>query len=317
MSTKENNSQVAVAMRVSALSIIVNAALSVGKLVAGIVGKSGAMVSDAIHSASDVFSTIVVIIGVNISNKQADDEHPYGHERLESVAAIILASVLAVTGLGIGFTGLKSIFGGNYEDLAVPTILPLIAAIVSIVVKEWMYWYTRAAAKKIKSDALMADAWHHRSDSLSSIGSLIGIAGARLAFPILDPIASVVICVFIIKAAYDILKEALEKLVDRACDKEVVEQMEEAIISQPEVLHLDEIKTRLFGSKIYVDIEIAADGNITLYEAHNIAENVHDMIEERFPDVKHCMVHVNPAEDIKEVLDTEPEEYEQEEHNEE
>lgn len=303
MRAKESNSQVAVAMRVSALSIIVNAALSVVKLVAGIIGKSGAMVSDAIHSASDVFSTIVVIIGVNISNKQADEEHPYGHERLESVAAIILASVLAITGCGIGFNGLKSIFGGHYEQLAVPTVLPLAAAVISIAVKEWMYWYTRAAAIKIKSDALMADAWHHRSDSLSSIGSLIGIAGARLAFPILDPIASVVICIFIIKAAYDILKEALEKLVDRACDKETVEQMEKAILSQPNVLGLDEIKTRLFGSKIYVDIEISADGNITLYDAHKIAENVHDMIEEQFADVKHCMVHVNPYENNGEHTD--------------
>lgn len=297
MKNKNNTHELDVAMRVSIVSIVVNVLLSVGKLIAGVLGKSGAMISDAIHSASDVFSTIVVIIGVSISNKKADEEHQYGHERLESVAAVILAAILAVTGIGIGYSGLKSILGGNYDKLAVPTLLPLAAAVVSIVVKEWMYWYTRAAAKKIKSDALMADAWHHRSDSLSSIGSLIGIAGARLAFPILDPVASVVICIFIIKAAYDIFKEAMEKLVDRACDKALVEKMEKAIKSQSDILGLDEIKTRLFGSKIYVDIEIAVDGNVSLYAAHAIAENVHNVIEKEFTDVKHCMVHVNPAMD--------------------
>lgn len=297
MKNKNNTHELDVAMRVSIVSIVVNVLLSVGKLIAGVLGKSGAMISDAIHSASDVFSTIVVIIGVSISNKKADEEHQYGHERLESVAAVILAAILAVTGIGIGYSGLKSILGGNYDKLAVPTLLPLAAAVVSIVVKEWMYWYTRAAAKKIKSDALMADAWHHRSDSLSSIGSLIGIAGARLAFPILDPVASVVICIFIIKAAYDIFKEAMEKLVDRACDKALVEKMEKAIKSQSDILGLDEIKTRLFGSKIYVDIEIAVDGNVSLYAAHAIAENVHNVIEKEFTDVKHCMVHVNPVMD--------------------
>ncbi len=284
------------AMRVSAVSIVVNFLLSAGKLAAGILGRSGAMVSDAVHSASDVFSTIIVIIGVNISGKKADEDHPYGHERLESVAALILALVLGVTGAGIGYNGLKNIFGGNYSDLAVPTMLPLAAAVVSILVKEWMYWYTKAVAVKINSDALMADAWHHRSDSLSSVGSLIGILGARLAFPILDPIAGVVICLFILKAAFDIFSEAMGKLVDKACDSATVRKMETVIVANKGVIRLDEIKTRLFGSKIYVDIEIAVDGSITLYEAHKIAEEVHDSVESAFSDVKHCMVHVNPAE---------------------
>ncbi|GAB5081628.1 cation diffusion facilitator family transporter [Hominimerdicola sp. 21CYCFAH17_S] len=291
----KKSSELAIAMRVSFVSIAVNIALSAGKLIAGIVGRSGAMISVAVHSASDVFSTVVVIIGVRLADKKADEEHPYGHERLESAAAIILAAVLMATGLCIGYTGLKSIFGGGYDSLAVPTVLPLIAAAVSIAVKEWMYWYTRAAAKKINSDALMADAWHHRSDSLSSVGSLIGIAGARLAFPILDPIAGVVICLFIIKSAYNIFRDAMDKMVDKSCDKALVDKMRKEISAQPDVIRLDEIKTRLFGSRIYVDIEIAADASATLKKAHEIATEVHNIIEEKFPSVKHCMVHVNPC----------------------
>ncbi|MDD6488828.1 MAG: cation diffusion facilitator family transporter [Clostridia bacterium] len=283
-----------IAMRVSVVSIIVNVALSLFKLIAGIFAASGAMISDAIHSASDVFSTFIVIIGVNISAKKADNEHQYGHERLECVASIILAVILAETGIGIGISGLNKIFAGNYESLEIPGLLALIAAIVSIAVKEWMFWYTRAAAKKINSGALMADAWHHRSDALSSIGAFIGILGARLGFPILDPIASVVICLFIVKAAFDIFKDAIDKMIDKSCDKETVDKIAAVIREQNGVEGIDDLKTRLFGTKIYVDVDISADGNITLTQAHQIAENVHTSIEQAFPTVKHCMVHVNP-----------------------
>ena len=282
------------AMQVSTVSIFVNLALSFLKLAAGIVAKSEAMISDAVHSASDVFSTIIVIIGVIISGRESDEDHPYGHERLECVASIILAFVLALTGVGIGVNGMEKILGGNYGELEVPGVLALVAAVVSILVKEWMYWYTRAAAKKINSGALMADAWHHRSDSLSSIGAFIGIFGARLGFPVLDPIASLVICLFIEKAAFDIFKDSLDKMVDKACPDETIQKMREIIIEQDGVEQIDEIKTRLFGAKIYVDVEIAVDGNKTLWEAHEIAQQVHDTIEEKMPEVKHCMVHENP-----------------------
>ena len=284
-----------IAMKVSIVSIIINALLSLFKFIAGLIGKSSAMVSDAVHSASDVFSTIIVIIGVKISGKASDESHPYGHEKLESIAAMLLAAVLAVTGLGIGKSALDKIIGGNYENLAVPTILPLVAAIVSIGVKEGMYWYTRRAAKLIGSDALMADAWHHRSDSFSSIGSMVGIIGARLGYPILDPIAGLVICLFILKAAFDICKEALGKVVDKSCDEQTVEEMKRAVLEDEKIIALDEIKTRLFGSKCYVDIEISADGAMTLFEAHDIAEEAHHRVEREFPQVKHCMVHVNPV----------------------
>ncbi|AUG57635.1 cation diffusion facilitator family transporter [Acetivibrio saccincola] len=283
-----------IAMKVSKITIIMNLILFILKLFAGIFAKSGAMVSDAIHTASDVFSTFIVIIGVNISHKKADSTHQYGHERLESVASIVLSVMLAVTGMFIGLNGLEKIFGGNYGELEIPGVLALIAAVLSIAVKEWMYWYTRSAAKKINSGSLMADAWHHRSDSLSSIGAFIGILGARIGFPILDPVAGLVICIFIGKAAFDIFRESVDKLVDKSCDEEILEKIRNVIKAQEGVLHIDEIKTRLFGNKMYVDVEIVADGSKSLNEAHEVAERVHDAIEREFEMVKHCMVHVNP-----------------------
>ena len=285
-----------VAMRVSAVSIIANFALTVFKLSAGILAHSGAIISDAIHSASDVFSTIVVIIGIRISRKESDKNHPYGHERLECVAAIVLATILAFTGLGIGYSALRQIAGGDYANLTVPGRLALVAAVVSILVKEAMYQYTRINARRIDSGALMADAWHHRSDALSSVGALIGIGGARLGFPILDPVASVVICVFIEKAAYEIFMDAVDKMVDKACDEETEAALRECAATQEGVLGVDLLHTRVFGNKIYVDIEICADGEETLRRAHETAERVHDSIEKNFPKVKHIMVHVNPGE---------------------
>ena len=292
---KESSWEQQTAMKVSGISILVNLLLSIFKLIAGIAAHSGAMISDAIHSASDVGSTFIVIIGVHLSAKKSDKEHQYGHERMECVSSIVLAGMLLVTGLGIGITGVrdivKSTSGGT---IAIPGTLALIAAVVSIVTKEWMFWYTRGAAKKINSGALMADAWHHRSDALSSIGAFVGIFGARLGYPILDPVASIVICFMIAKAAIDIFRDAIDKMVDHSCDAKTEEFMKREILKVPGVRRVDLLKTRLFGSKMYVDIEIAADGNISLFDAHDIAENVHHTIENKFKDVKHCMVHVNP-----------------------
>lgn len=284
-----------VAFRISSVSIAVNLGLSFVKLFAGILGKSGAMISDAIHSASDIFSTIIVMVGVGMSAKESDKDHPYGHDRLECVASIVLAIVLLGTGIGIGLEGMQKIASREYANLNIPTLLPLVAALLSIAVKEWMYWFTRAGAKKINSGALMADAWHHRSDALSSIGALAGIIGARMGYPICDAIASVIICGFIVKAAYDIFKDAMDKMVDKACDEETNQKIEAIIFAMPEVERLDLLHTRLFGAKIYVDVEIAMDGNCSLFEAHRVAEQVHDNIENEFSRVKHCMVHVNPT----------------------
>lgn len=284
------------ATKVSMVSIIGNLILSVLKALAGVIAHSGAMISDAVHSASDVFSSIIVIIGVKISAKESDDEHPYGHERFECVAAIVLSVVLFLTGLMIGIGAVQDIAGGDYQNLTIPGVLSLVAAFISIISKEAMYWYTRAYAERYDSSALMADAWHHRSDALSSVGALIGIAAARMGFPVMDAVASLVICFFIAKAAYDIFKDAIDKMVDHSCDKETESALLHCAVCQQGFLGIDMLHTRVFGNKIYVDIEISADSRLSLSEGHRIAEQVHTAIEQEFPKVKHIMVHVNPAE---------------------
>lgn len=284
------------ANRVSVSSIVGNILLSVFKLFAGIFGHSAALISDAIHSASDIISTVVVMIGMHISSKDADEEHEYGHDRLECIAAILLAVILAATGIGVGYSGIMSILHSAYQAIQIPGVAALIAAAVSIVTKELMFQYTKVIASRIRSTSLMADAWHHRSDALSSIGSLLGVLGARLGFPICDPIASIIICIFILKAAYDIFMDAARKLTDTSCDSDVERQMLDAALSIKGVKRVDSLRTRQFGSRLYVDMEVAADGELSLYDAHQIAEQVHDKLEADFPIVKHCMVHMNPYE---------------------
>lgn len=283
-----------IAMRISLYSIIVNVLLSAGKFVAGLLGNSVAMVSDAVHSLSDVFSTFVVMAGVKISGRDSDEDHQYGHERLECAASIVLSVLLALTGLAIGWAGAQKIIHRDTEVLLIPTLMPLVASIVSIVAKEGMYWYTRHYAMEIRSDALMADAWHHRSDALSSVGSFVGILGARMGYPLLDPIASILICLMILQAAYEIFSGAIDKMVDRSCTPEEEAAMLAVIVEEAGVDHVDLLRTRLFGNRIFVDVEISAADDLTLIQAHQIAENVHQAIEEHFPDVKHCMVHINP-----------------------
>lgn len=282
---------------ISLVSIIGNAALSAFKLFAGLLGHSNAMISDAIHSMSDVFTTFIALIGVKISKKQADKQHPYGHERLECVASLFLGVILFLVGIEIGLAGINTIFNGEYAKLQIPGLIALIAAIASIVTKEAMYWYTIYYAKILNSSAFMADAWHHRSDALSSIGSLIGIGGAMLGYPIMDSIASVVICIFILKVSLDISLDAIKKMLDTSCDEAFEKELSDFIASQPDVMRVDSLYTRLFGNKIYIDLEIAVIGEKTLNEAHEVAENVHTNVEKEYPNVKHIMIHVNPYEE--------------------
>jgi len=282
------------AIRVSRNTMITNTLLAVFMLAAAFYGRSAAIFSDAINTVADVFSTFIVIIGIKMAAKQADREHPYGHERFECVSAIILAIILGLTGASIGYSGIHTITGGNFQ-LEAPGIFALVAAFVSILVKEGMYRYTKAVADKIESGSLKADAWHHRSDALSSIASLLGVAGARMGIPVLDSVASVVISLAVIKAAYDIFKDAVGKMTDHACDDTIENAIRELVLAQDSVLNIDLLNTRIFGDKIYVDVEISVNGEISLAESHKIAHAVHDAIEQGFPKVKHCMVHTNPA----------------------
>ena len=287
----------AIIRRLSLVSIVGNAVLSGFKLFAGIFGHSGAMISDAIHSFSDVLTTVVAYIGVKWSQKAADADHPYGHERIECVASLFLGLLLMVTGLGVGAAGLRNILSGNYANLTVPGFIALLAAVLSILCKEGMYWYTRHYAKVINSAAFMADAWHHRSDALSSVGSLIGIGGAMLGFPVLDSVASVVICLFIVKVSYDVLKDAISKMLDTSCGADYEAELRDFIAAQEDVVCVDVLRTRMFGNAVYIDAEIQIDGDKPLRESHAIADRVHNQVEAKYPNTKHIMIHVNPTEE--------------------
>lgn len=287
--------ETAIIQKLSLVSIIGNAVLSGFKLFAGLSGHSGAMLSDAIHSLSDVLTTVIAWVGVKLSRKGADASHPYGHERFECVASLILGLVLLATGIGVGKVGITNIISREYEILAIPGKVALIAAVVSILGKEAMYWYTRHYAKIINSAAFMADAWHHRSDAFSSIGSFVGIGGAMLGFPILDSVASVVICLFIVKVAFDILKDAVTKMLDTSCGDAYEKRLAAHVAAQNGIVGVDMVRSRMFGNKVYVDLEISVDGEQSLRDAHEIAERVHKDIEHCFSEIKHIMVHVNPA----------------------
>ena len=289
--TEKTREEQAVGLTIS--NLIINFSLALLKILAGVFANSAAMVSDGVHTLSDGFSSILVIIGIKAGAKKADHNHQYGHERFESVSAILLSIILAVTGALIAWSAISYLINGSSIPYT-PGVLAIIAAIVSIFVKEAMYWRTRHLAKKLKSSALMADAWHNRSDALSSIGALIAILGARMGFPILDPLASVVISAFILKAAIDIFLDAVGKMTDRAAPKELMEEVSKLVLAQGEVLAIDLLQSRVFGDRVYIDIEIALCGNSSLFHAHEVAQQVHNAIEHEFPDVKHCMVHMNP-----------------------
>jgi len=287
--------ETAIIRKLSLVGIIGNVFLSAFKFIAGIMGNSSAMVSDAVHSLSDVFATFIAFLGVRFGRREADASHPYGHERIESLAAIVLGLILLVTGVGIGWVGLEKILAGNYENLPIPGMIALVAAIVSIAVKEGMFWYTRHWARVIRSSAFEADAWHHRSDAMSSIGALVGVGGSMLGYPVLDPIASVVICLFILKQGISIIYDALKKMLDTSCGEQFEKEVRQLVDAENQVERIDMLRTRMFGDKVYIDMEIAIDGSMQLTDAHAIAERVHDDIEHTFPEVKHVMIHVNPA----------------------
>ena len=262
-------------LKISFVTIIVNFILSGIKLLAGIFGRSSAMISDAVHSISDVVSTIIVIVGLTLSSKESDSKHQYGHERFESVATLMLAFLLFVTGCIIGFDGIKNIINNDFK---IPTYFAFFSAILSIGVKEWMYWYTIKVAKKINSSALKADAWHHRSDAISSVGSLIGIAFSMLGFVYMDIIASILIAIFIIKISVDIFIESINKMLDSSCDEDTIKKIEKVVLKTKGVIGVESLKTRMFGNKIYIDIEVSANKDITFLESHEIAHKVHDNV---------------------------------------
>lgn len=278
-------------LKTSIITIIIHLVLSAIKIFAGIVGKSSALLADGLHTLSDVLTTFVAILGLKISSKEADANHPYGHEKYEPIFAKIISGILVLTGLSIGYKGIQILLSGNIQ---VPGSIALAAAFISILTQEGMFRYTMNTAKKIKSYTMEADAWHHRSDALSSIGTFIGVLGARLGITILDPLAAIIVSLFIIKVGIDLYIKSIRGLVDESAEEHIVEKIEKTALSVKGVKEISELKTRSFGSRIFVDIDIVVDGDITVRQGHDIAGVVHDLIEEKIDDVKHCMVHVEP-----------------------
>ena len=283
------------AMHTSRANIFMNAFLSLSKLAVGFFAHSHAMINDGINNASDVIGSVIVIVGVSAAAKDSDKHHQYGHERLECVASILVSGIVMALGVGLFFDGLGKIFRGSYKNLPMPGMIAVVAAIGSIIIKEIMFLYTRRAAKKTGSSALMASAWDSQSDVLATTGGLIGIVGSRMGLPVADSIAAIVIAMFIFKVGLDIFKDGVHKMVDHACPDDVVRKIRKVAEEQTGVLSVDVLQTRMFGSRAFVDVEISAEGSQSLIQAHAIAERVHHAIEMNFPQVKHCMVHVNPG----------------------
>lgn len=291
-----------IAMQVSINCIIVNIGLAIGKITAGIIGKSAAMVSDGVQSASDLVGTLISMAGVKLSNKPADEDHQYGHERFECIASIFLAVTLFMVAYEIGYSGYEKIWGDESTSLEAPGFVALAAALASIGIKEWMYWYTKKAADLTNSNALLAAAWDHRSDAFSSLGSFVGILGARMGYPVLDPIASLIICGIIAYTGCKIVYESFERMTDHSAPLEQANAYKATIEAVEGVMHVDYVHTRIFGNRVFVDTEITIDDAQSFLDAHAIVEKVHHAVEENHKEVKHCMVHANPdTEDVHDI----------------
>lgn len=276
----------------STISLIINILLGIIKLVIGIRGNSQAILADGIHTLSDVVTTVIVLIGLKISSREADSSHHYGHERFESVFAKLLSIFLVLTGSYIGYEAYKSLSQVNV--IGRPKSIALVAAVISILIKEAMYWYTIKVARKIKSTSMEADAWHHRSDVFSSIGTFIGVLGARLGFTALDPIASLIVSILIIKVGIDLYIKSIRELVDESASSQTMREIEGLVYRTKGVKGIKSLKTRTTGNSIHVDLEIFVDSNISVKEGHCISEEVVKMVKEGINEVKNCMVHIEP-----------------------
>lgn len=284
--------------KVTFIGLIVNFLLSVFKFVTGVAGRSSAMVADAVHSLSDLVSDCIVICFVKISSRQRDADHPYGHGKYETLATMIIALIL----LGVGaFLLLKSINLimeiSNGTIIPRPGIIAFIAAAVSIVVKEVLYWYTFLAGKKLSSKVLAANAWHHRSDALSSIGTLIGVGGAYFLgekWRILDPIAAVIVSVLIIKVSVDMILPCINELMEKALPAEKQKEILEIIMEESSVKDPHNLKTRSIGNNIAIEVHIRLKGEMTVTESHQITVKIESRLKEKYGDNTLVIIHVEP-----------------------
>lgn len=281
------------ASKVTIQSIIWNIVLTIIKVFAGVLGKSNAMVADGIHSASDIVSSIGVLIGTYISSTPHDKEHNYGHEKAETLVSFILSLLLIFVSITIGVEGIKSLF--NLESVQVPTLLPLIVSVISILIKEYQYRITIKVARKINSPALKADAWHHRSDALSSVAAFVGIGGSMLGFKALDPIASIVVALFVSKVGIEILINSVNELMDVSIQDDHEEQIKQIAKETKGVMNLGELKTRKHGAMAYVDLTICVNGILTVKQGHDIAHKLEKRMIEEIEYIKGITIHVEPC----------------------
>ena len=285
--------------RVTFLGSFVNLLLVVFKFIAGIVGHSAAMIADAVHSLSDFITDIIVIIFVAISGKPEDSDHSYGHGKYETLATAVIGIILFFVGVGLLISGIKAIVGAlQGEPLQAPSLLALIAAVISVVVKEALYRYTVKRGKALDSSSVVANAWHHRSDALSSIGTAIGIGGAVFLgeqWRILDPIAAVVVSIFIIKVAVELIKPCIDELVERSLPEEVEQRIHALILQSPQVSSPHHLRTRRIGSCIAIEVHIRMDGQISLSEAHQVASDIERRLKAEFGEKTHIGIHMEPT----------------------
>ncbi|MEN8075978.1 cation diffusion facilitator family transporter [Clostridioides difficile] len=278
--------------KITIISILLNIVLTILKIIAGVIGNSTAIIADGLHSASDIITSIGILIGNKISRKPRDEEHQYGHEKAESIVSFILSAVLIIVAIKIGYDGVIDLF--NINTLEIPSVLPLIVSVISIAVKEYQYQITIRVAKKINSSSLKADAWHHRSDALSSIAAFIGIGGAMLGFKVLDPIASIIVAVVVVKVGVDILKSSCGELMDSSISKKDIDQIENIIESDDKIYGIKDFKSRKYGSVAYIDMSIFIDKSKTLEEAHDIADKLEQNIISKLNYIKEINIHTEP-----------------------
>lgn len=288
--------------KVTLAGSVVNVLLTAFKFVAGIVGHSAAMTADAVHSLSDFVTDIIVLVFVHISHKPQDKCHDYGHGKYETLATTLIGLALLAVAIGIIVEGgmkIAVVAGGG--SLAAPGMLALWAALVSIVLKEAVYRYTVIKARKLQSQAVEANAWHHRSDALSSIGTAAGIGGAIFLgqqWTVLDPIASVVVGAFIVKVSFDLLKGGLGELMERSLPDSVECEIIQLASTVEGVHHPHDLRTRRIGNRYAIELHIYMDGNITLHQAHDKATEVEQLLRSHYGEQTHVAVHVEPQEDI-------------------
>lgn len=284
--------------KVTLVGSVINLLLLTFKFVAGIIGHSAAMIADAVHSISDFITDIIVLVFVHISGKPEDESHAYGHGKFETMATLIIGVILLAVGVGIFVNGASSIidnFKGNIPSS--PSKVALIAAVISIVLKELLYRYTVRVGQKLNSQAVVANAWHHRSDAYSSLGTLLGIGGAIFlgeGWQVLDPLAAVIVSLFIVRVAFQLVKPCVDDLLERSLPAETEQRIKDIILSFPEIGSPHHLRTRRIGNNIAIEVHIRMDGNISLNEAHRLTTNVENRLKEEFGEGTHIGIHMEP-----------------------